>query len=153
MNAMTPTAVLLATLTLGADWALADLAALEAEPNLEKRAQKALDYAEKMLKAADKAHQAGDWPKTLGSLQEIGKSVQLAFTSLKQTGKNPRRSPKHFKRAEIRTRKLLRNLEDVRLRVSFEERDRIEPIRKGIQEIHDDLLEGIMGTGEWRPRR
>jgi len=150
---MKPTVILLATLSLGAGLAFADLAAIEGEPNLEKRAQKSLDYAEKMLKTADKAHEAGDWPKTLESLQEIGKSVQLAFTSLKQTGKNPRRSPKHFKRAEIRTRKLLRNLEDIRLRLGLDERDRIEPIRKDIQEIHDDLLEGIMGTGDWRPRR
>jgi len=150
---MKPTVILFASLTLGAGWAFADLSAIEAEPNLEKRAQKALDYAEKMLKTADKAHEAGNWPKTLESLQEMGKSGQLAFTSLKQTGKNPRRSPKHFKRAEIRTRKLLRNLEDIRLRLSLEERDRIESIRRDIQEIHDDLLEGIMGTGEWRPKR
>lgn len=150
---MTRTATLLTSLMLGAGWAFADLAAVKAEPNLEKRAQKALDYAEKTLKTADKAHQSDDWDKAFAWLQEVGQSVDLAVTSLKQTGKNPRRSPKHFKRAEIQTRRLLKNLEDFRLRLNFEERDRIEPVRKGIQEIHDDLLEGIMGTGEWKPKR
>jgi len=43
----------------------------------------------KTLDKADKAHESGDWPAIIsGALQETRESVELAFTSLKQTGKN-----------------------------------------------------------------
>ncbi len=130
----------------------AELNSVRAEPNLEKRAAKAMEHAGSVLEKADKAHESGDWPQALAALQETRESVELAFTSLKQTGKNPRRSPKHFKRAEISTRKLLKELEDLRLRLGIEEREQIESVRKYIQDVHDDLIEGIMGTGEWKPK-
>ncbi|HOL72044.1 MAG TPA: hypothetical protein PKW45_11415, partial [Bryobacteraceae bacterium] len=60
------------------------------------------------------------------------------------TGKDPSRSPKHFKRAEIRTRELLKRLADFREQMSALDRDSIDRISESIQKIHDDLLAGIM---------
>jgi hypothetical protein len=128
----------------------ADLRAARAEKNLEKRAGFALDNAEKMLSSAGDAYRQGEWEKTRSALQELRESVELAYESLRETGRSPRRNPKHFKRAEIKTRQLLRNLEDLRLKMGVEEREQVEPVRAYVEKVHDLFLEGIMGTGKWK---
>src|SRR5262245_36578165 len=103
-----------------------DLAAVKSEPNLEKRSDRALDNANVALDAARDAYNNGDYDQSQAQLDEVGASVDLAYESLTQTGKDPRRSPKWFKRAELRTRELLRRLEGLRDTVSFADRDRVE---------------------------
>lgn len=133
------TAVLLVTPMRG------DLSAARAEPNLERRARKALDNAEKVFKTAQEAYGSGDLQQTQAALEEVGESVILANDSLKQTGKNPSRSPKHFKNAEIRIRALLRRLDDFRQQMSLDDREVLDKIRGPIQRVHEELLAGIMG--------
>lgn len=123
-----------------------DLAAVKAEPNLEKRARRALDNAAAAYKAAEEAYmKRGDPEQANAALDEVSQSVELAYASLRATGKNPVKSPRHFKAAEIRTRELLRRLADLREAMSVLDRDHIDEVRATIQKIHDDLLAGIMG--------
>jgi len=130
---------------LAAAPALADLTAALAERNLEKRSRKALENAEKVLNAARQAYQNGDLRKTEAALDEVGESVVLADESLKQTGKNPARSPKHFKHAEIKTRALLRRLDDFRDHMGVDDRETLDRVRAVIDKINQELLLGIMG--------
>lgn len=123
----------------------ADLASVKAEPNLERRARKALENADQALKAAQEAYRNGDAKQTEAAFDELRESVVLANDSLKQTGKNPRRSPRHFKNAEIKTRALLRRLEDFRPQMSPDDRDCLDKAQAAIQKVHDELLTGIMG--------
>jgi hypothetical protein len=124
----------------------ADLASAKSERKPEKRAEKALDNAQDAFKHARSTYmQKGDLSQTSAYLDEVMESVQLAYDSLIETGKNPSKSPKHFKKAEIRTRDLLRKLADFRDQMSALDRDGIEKIHASIQKIHDDLLAGIMG--------
>lgn len=126
--------------------ARADLAAIKAEGKPERRAELALGNAAQALKSAEDAYKVkGDLSRTNTALQEVGDSVELAYSSLKATGKNPSKSPKHFKRAEIQTRELLRRLTDFREQMSFEDRDVLDKVRAAVQKVHEDLLEGIMG--------
>ena len=125
--------------------ALADLTAARAEPNLEKRSRKALENAEKALNAARQAYKNGDLDKADATLAEVGESVTLADECLKQTGKNPARSPKHFKQAEIKTRALLRHLNDFREHMGVDDRETIDKVRAVIDQINQELLLGIMG--------
>src|SRR5690242_15432973 len=89
----------------------ADLAQVRAESNLEKRSKLALENAGTAYKSARAAYDKGEAKAAAAAIQEIQDSVELAYTSLKETGKDPRRSPKWFKKAEIDTRDLLRRLE------------------------------------------
>lgn len=130
---------------LAAGPAWADLTAARAEPNLEKRSRKALENADRAAAAARQAYRNGDWKQCQGALEEIGESVMLAYESLKQTGKDPARSPKHFKYAEIKTRGLLRRLDDFRQEMSVDDRETLDRVRAVIDRIHRELLEGIMG--------
>jgi len=122
----------------------ADLKQALAEPNLEKRSKLALDNAAAVYLDARSAYQNGDNERVATAVAEIQESVDLAYTSLSQTGKNPRKSPKWFKRAEIETRDLLRKLESFEQEMSFAERPMLEKVKVRVQEVHDDLLLGLM---------
>ena len=121
------------------------LTAALAERNLEKRSRKALENAEKVLSAARHAYRKGDVAQTQAALEEVLESVLLAHESLKQTGKDPARSPKHFKRAEIKTRGLLRRMDDFRPNMSFDDRETLDRVREVIDKVQKELLMGIMG--------
>ena len=107
---MTGRLLLLILLATPAGMLGADLGQIKAEPNLEKRSKLALDYAEP-LKAARAAYASGETEKTTGLIAEVSSAVELAESSLKETGKNPRRSPKYFKHAEIETHTMLKHIE------------------------------------------
>jgi hypothetical protein len=139
-------AALLVCLSLALPLGAGDLAAVKAELNLEKRARRALDNADVALKAAEDAYlKDGDLERANAALDELSQSVELAFTSLRQTGKSPVKSPRRFKEAEIKTRELLRLLADFRQGMSALDRDEIDKVHAAIQKVHDDLLAGIMG--------
>jgi monoamine oxidase len=125
-----------------------DLARVQAEPRPDKRAHMALDNADDALKQARDTYDKGDNEAMVGRLQEVEHSVELAESSLKQTGKNPNRSPKHFKYAELKTRDLLRKLESFREGMSVADRPALDRVIGTVQKIHDALLDGIMGKNK-----
>lgn len=121
-----------------------DLTSVTTEPNLEKRSERALDYANLALDAARDHYNAGDYDKSQIDFLEVRDSVELAYQSLSDTGKDPRKDPKFFKRAELRTRELLRRLEGIASGMSSVDRGALEKVRERISEVHDNLLNGIM---------
>lgn len=122
----------------------ADLKRALGEQNLEKRSQLALDNASAAYKAARAAYQQGDNDRVAACVTEIRESVELAKKSLDETGKNPRRSPKWFKKAEIETRDLLKRLDGFELEMGFSDRQMLEKTKARVQQIHDELLVGLM---------
>lgn len=123
----------------------ADLTAVQKESKPDKRAKLALENAERAFKSAQDEYRAGRIKESLAAFQEVSDSVMLADDSLKQTGKNPSKSPKNFKDAEIRTRELLRRMDEFSQQMNFDDRPALEQVRGTVQKIHDDLLLGIMG--------
>lgn len=137
--------VLALALTLaGTAAASTELDAVRAEANLEKRSKLALDNAASALKSAREAYQAGDTATVTAKADEIGESVDLAYNSLTETGKNPRKSPKWFKHAEMETRELTRRLEDFAQQMNYNDRAILDKIRARIEQVHDELLTGLM---------
>ena len=126
---------------------LADLAQVRAEPNLEKRSKAALDNAERSLKASRQAYDAGDLKLTAELLDELQQSVLLAEKSLSDTGKNPIKSPRHFKDAEKKTGDLVRRIEAFSRDMNFADRPMADKVKEEVQEAHDRLLQSIM-TGK-----
>ncbi len=135
---------LLAVLLIAATPARGDLKKARAEQNLEKRSGLALENAADVFKAMRADYNDGNAQTLAGSIAEIQESVELAATSLADTGKNPRKSPKWFKRAEIATRDLLRRLDSFQREMAFDDRSRLEPLKDKVQQIHEDLLLGLM---------
>jgi len=122
----------------------ADLKRALAESNLEKRSGLALENAAAAYQRARAAYEKRDEPQVAAAADEILESVQLAHASLTATGKDPRKSPKWFKRAEINTRDLLRKLESLQQAMSFSDRSLLDKARALVQHVHDDLLLGLM---------
>lgn len=127
-----------------ADCLPADRKSALEEPNLEKRSKLALDEAADALEAARADYAKGDNDKVAADLARIRQSVDLAYQSLVDTGKNPRKSSKWFKYAEIHTRDLLRKLDTFEEDMSFMDRPPVEKVKGGVQQIHDRLLLGLM---------
>ena len=122
----------------------ADLKAALAEHDLGKRSKLALDNAGATLKAVREAYQKGENEALGPLLKELEESIGLAWDSLENTGKNPRKSPKWFKEAEIKTRGLLRKLESLQHDMDFEERVWLDQAKVRLEKVHDDLLVGLM---------
>jgi ADP-heptose:LPS heptosyltransferase len=136
-----------AVLMLGCAWAgclRADLKPALAESNLGKRSKLALDNAAMALKAAREAYAKGDNQKVAAAADEIQQSVDLAYDSLMKTGKNPRNSPRWFKPAEISTRELSKKLDTFQQEMDFADRPLLDKVRARVQQVHDELLLGLM---------
>ena len=122
----------------------ADLRAALAEGDLGKRSKLALDNAEAALQAARAAYEQGEIEKTGAALKEAWDSVELAYQSLFDTHKNPRKSPRWFKSAEVETRNLQRRLDTFDHDMGYDDRPMLKPLREKVAEVHDSLLLGLM---------
>lgn len=122
----------------------ADLNQARAEPNLDKRARLALENASAKLQAARDAYAKDDGTTLKSDIAEIQESVDLAFASLNETHKDPRKSPKWFKYAEIQTRDLLRKLDTFQQDMSFQDRPLLDKVKEDVQQVHEKLLMGLM---------
>jgi len=143
MRAMAGGALLL-WLAASCGIARAELDQARAEPNLEKRSKLAIDNAAAALRAARDAYRAGNSAETSSKVREVEESVELAYMALTDTGKNPRKSPKYFKQAEMATRELGRKLEDFQHEMGYTDRASLDPVKAKVQQVHDDLLTGLM---------
>ncbi|MBZ5577432.1 MAG: hypothetical protein LAP40_12800 [Acidobacteriia bacterium] len=137
-------ALLLLLILAGAALAFDGLDEARAEPNLERRSKLALDNAVAALKAAREAYAAGDTAQTEKQGGAIEESVDLAYASLLETGKNPRKSPRWFKHAEMETRELLRKVEDFQHQMGYNDRPLFDRVKAKLQQVHEDLLMGLM---------
>lgn len=103
-----------------------------------------MENADQALTTARKAYDDGDQEKFTASLAEVGDSVDLAYQSLADSGKDPRKAPAAFKKAEMSARVLLRRIEGLKQAVSFADREVFDPLSERITEVRDNLINGIM---------
>lgn len=129
---------------LGAALLRGDLASVKAEPNLEKRSELAIVNANEAIDVARKAMTDGQEQQFNTSVDEVLASVELAYASLEQTGKEASRKPKYFKRAELGVRSLLRRIKGLEQDASIDDRPKVTAAREKIQDIHEKLLFSIM---------
>jgi len=138
------TARLLAAILLMSGVLCADLQQAKDEPNLGKRSMLALDHAFDALTQARDAYVKGESSQVKAFVKEIQESVALAETSLHETGKNPRKNPKWFKRAETSTRDLLRRLDGFQQSMDVADRPVLDAVKAQVQQVHEDLLLGVL---------
>jgi len=117
--------------------------AVMAEQNLEKRSEKALQAAQRHLDEFRKKGDLHDLPAVQAALADIRAGVELCVESLESSGKNARRNPKYFKKAEIGLRKLNRQLEDLRVALPADDRHLAANLLAYTHQVQEDLLLGI----------
>ena len=114
------------------------------EKNLEKRSEVALQYASKEIDAAREFYASDQVEEFKRSVKQVGTLAELSYKSLQDTGKKARRSPKWFKRAELRLRGILRRIDGLEKDVSFDDRPLVEKVHKRVAGIHKQILLDIM---------
>jgi hypothetical protein len=120
------------------------LDAVKAEPNLEKRSELALAYASTSVDEARKLYRDGKIDEFRSGLTSIKEATDLSVQSLEDTGKAARKKPKYFKRAEMKLRGIMKQLEGLAQEVSFDDRTAVEETRKHVSDLHDKVLLAIM---------
>jgi hypothetical protein len=123
----------------------ADLETVKQVVDPKQRAQDAMDNARRAFDIARDAYAQGEMAKVEAALEELRQSVELTYKSLGEVGKPPRKMAKHYKRAEIGCRKLLRRMEGFRDSMSYLDRETIDEVIKAVQKIQSDLLHDVMG--------
>ncbi len=122
------------------------LEAIRAVPEMTARARQALDFAAARLEAAAQAYKDHDLEAGRDALGEIGDAVELAVEALEATGKHPRRNPRHFKNAEIRTRRLLGQIRQLRRRAHPGDHSDLDGLIERVETANGKLLLGIMSA-------
>jgi hypothetical protein len=121
-----------------------DLKQAQAEPNLEKRSKLAVDAAMASLKLAREAYTKGEMDEVGAYLANTLAAVSLSEVALEESGKDPRRSPKWFKRAEMELRELIRRADAFSREMSYTDRPLLEKLHDKVVQVHDRLLTGLM---------
>ena len=114
--------------------------AVQAEPAPEKKSRLALELALASVDGVVAAYHEGLPEQAAAMSARIVEAAELSLTCLEEPGAKP----KHFKKAEISTRKLTRNLKSAQRQLNFAERQQLEPVIKRIEEINNQLLAGAM---------
>lgn len=123
----------------------AGLDQVRAEPRLEKRSELAIEHAGTAVARARKTvSQSGSRTELEEALKEAVEACQLALDSLRETGKKPNKLGRQYKRAEMRTRQYVKELTDVALALSIDDRTAAESARDRIQLLHEEFLVGVM---------
>jgi hypothetical protein len=122
-----------------------DLDGVRSEPNLERRAKAALEYANAAITASRQSYLDSNYQQALASLKEVSAAADLALESLDATGKNARRSPKPFKNAEKQINELIRRLNSLEADFGVDDRPAVQQVIQRLSEIHDELIVRIMG--------
>jgi hypothetical protein len=115
----------------------------KSEPDLNRRAELAVEQADHHLDAARQAWQGGDWSEAQSALEKLKESAELAGASLEQTKKQPRNN-RHYKTVELKLKNLIRRVDAFRLEVDYEQRDAVNQVETRLQELHDRILDAVM---------
>jgi hypothetical protein len=117
---------------------------VKAEPNPERRARTAVDFAVISERKAEAALSNGDMKDVAAELNAMKASMELTRDSLVASGKTPGRDPGLYKYAELRSRELLTRLDDLERRLVVEDRELVAAPKSRVLEIHDFWFDGIM---------
>lgn len=122
------------------------LEAVKAEANLERRSELALVYAGEVLTRLRPELETKTWAAVAPEVEEFRAAVDLSVASLQATGKDARRSPKYFKRAELKLRELSRRLKGLQTLLGVDDRPRMDELIAYVERLQDELVDRTMGV-------
>jgi hypothetical protein len=107
-----------------------------------------VDPEKKYMPAFDTANKAIDASRAAGmDKQELDKAaseVERVLQILVDTGKPPYKNAKHYKKAELKTREILRRIDTLLRDAGIDEREALQSAHDRVQRVHEKLLEGVM---------
>ncbi len=107
-----------------------------------------MDPEKKYMPAFEAANKAIDASRAAGmDKQELDKAageVEKVLQILVDTGKPPYKNAKHYKKAELKTREILRRIDTLLRDAGIDEREALQSAHDRVQAVHEKLLEGVM---------
>lgn len=122
-----------------------DLETIRKQPDLRKRYTAALNLAASRIDAARKHIAAAEHAAFTADLKDFLAAVEFTDETLRATGKDPSRDSRHFKKAELRMNEFRRRLRSLEDEVGVEDRAPVSEALRRLTELHDQLLQDIMG--------
>jgi hypothetical protein len=101
-----------------------------------ERAKLAVEYSQEVAKAADKAFNDGKDEEGAADLNQVAQYAKLAADASMQSGKRE-------KDTEIKLRKLLKRLVEIKHARPFDQQADVQKIIDAVQAAHDDLLDAL----------
>ena len=120
-----------------------DLESARNEPNLERRAELALENANQAIDRAKQYAADSQFDKLHLAVMEVQESVELCHSTLASTGKDPRKNTRQFKKVEMRIHQLTRRMKGFADEVSIEDKPVIQKVVNRLEEINDEIVGGI----------
>ncbi len=117
---------------------------LAQQVDLEKRYMQSLDAANQAINASRVASSEGKAEEAQKSLNEAALAVESVLASLEAMGKPPYKNARNYKRAELRTREILRRIDTLLRDAGFEEREALKSAQERVGAVHEKLLQGVM---------
>jgi hypothetical protein len=117
---------------------------VKSEPNLEKRFLLAFDVAGRAIDDARKAYGEGDAKAVRKAADDAAAAVEYALATLEGMGKPPYKNGGNYKKAELRSREILRRFDTLIKDAVLEDREALEKPQARVAAVHDKLLEGVM---------
>jgi hypothetical protein len=125
-----------------------DLDSVKQESDHIKRFERAITLAETETREARQlVKDAGSRADLISKMEGVAKAVSLSLQSLRDTGKRPAKLTGHYKKGELKSREILRQLNDLVLALGVEDRPVAERTRDEVSSVHEDFLLGVM-TGK-----
>lgn len=107
-----------------------------------------VDPEKKYMAAFLAANQAIDASRAAGidkaELDKAAGEVEKVLQVLVDTGKPPYKNAKHYKKAELKTREILRRIDTLLRDAGVDERAALQSAHDRVQHVHEKLLEGVM---------
>jgi hypothetical protein len=118
---------------------------IKKEPDLVRRSERALAWADSSVAAARKiVRDSGSRAQLFEVLEETVQAAELSLRSLRETGRKASKLSKQFKRGELQSREMVRQITDIAAALGIEDRPEAEKLRDRVSIVHEEFLLGVM---------
>jgi len=118
---------------------------IKKEPDLVRRSERALICADSAAaRARQIVRESGSRAHLFEVLEETVQAAELSLQSLRDTGKRASKLSKQFKRGELRSRDIVRQLSDIAAALGIDDRPDAEKLRDRVSLVHEEYLLGVM---------
>ncbi len=129
------------------------LARVERETNPVKKAKLLIRLGRMKLDQAFDAYARGDFDACQKLMDDYYARMQDAWEVLEKSGRSAARKPEGFKELDIALREARRDLEDFETRVSYQERQSVEKVRKQTDDLRSHVLNALFPAGKPKHRK
>ncbi len=123
-------------------------ARIQTEHNPVKKAKFQIRLASLQLSQAETSYNQGQTEQGAELLGAYGSSMEAAWQSLRESGRNAARQPEGFKELEMALREGGRRLEDLKHRISYYDREPVDKVQQNLASEHNAVLKALFPTLE-----